>query len=237
MIFDQRLRNSIRTIGRKTKKIRRDRILGPRIVARGEVVDTKNLDVFGKFETSDGREIDLYEGYRDSIKRAWRIDNWPSCTLKSMDQTLPIPEYICDFLKELESSRTLPAPVNEIADMVYEMVGRCPEAFIVTDYKSGETLKNIVAARRPPEYVQSAVRMYRNNAYHMAEKYRHWSGRGDLSRVRSLETGCGVGYSTLSMAELGVAEAVGIDTIDPDYRWAEERPRAFECLNAAELFE
>jgi len=97
------------------------------------------------------------------------------------------------------------------------------------------------AARGSPEYFAAIVaRRYRHH-YHLGELFQRLQGEGVAGKTL-LEIGCGIGIDTVSLADLGFREVVGVDLTESAIQVARQRAAIegrhtlrFEVANGEQL--
>src|SRR5258706_10884193 len=79
--------------------------------------------VFGKFRSSAGVSHPLFAGYRNYVKRRWRLWWWPMSVLYGLRyyHKLELPSRIAEALKKTQDSPALPYSVETWLEMVREV--------------------------------------------------------------------------------------------------------------------
>ena len=193
-------------------------------------LNLEDAKVFATFETDDGRRIPLYEGYRDRIKSNWRLLYWPTIALMNVRDRIPLTSQAKKMIEQLQSDRTLPASLDEFAEVVTQLAAQYPEELIQSEISSPQTHQPVIAAKVYPEQINAAAQYYRNYASATLKQHAQWTGDMNAEKIAVLEVGCGMGYAVTAMASLGVGKSAGIDSAIPDYRWISERPAISQQL-------
>lgn len=188
--------------------------------------------VFGEFVTENGRALLLYDGYRDRIKSQWRLDYWPTIALLNARNRIGIGSAGEALVRAIQSARTLPVSLDEIVDLVASLADAHPYELMKSEIPSPLTKRPVIAARVTDKQADSLARYYRKLAAGILREYARYTPALNLAGMRTLEVGCGVGYGVMALSALGVAEAVGIDVVERDYRWISERPEVTRRLGA-----
>lgn len=198
--------------------------VGLRRVEAPRPLATDGARAFGEFATDDGRRIPLLDGYRDRIKAKWRLDYWPTIALLNVRRRVPLDGEAAALAQSVLTARTLPASLDEFADVVADLAGRYPHELIQSDIPSLLTRRSVVVAHMSDDEVNAIARYYRQHAAGILKNYSYWAGRVPAGTTATLEIGCGMGYAVIAMAGLGVGHAVGIDQGGRDYRSVQEQP-------------
>ena len=181
--------------------------------------------VFAEFERDDGQRISLYEGYRDRIKARWRSFDWPTRALVTVGSRLQLDSDATTLIQALQSGRTLPAHWNEFADVVEKLADRHPAEFVRSDILCPWLKRPIIVARLSDSHLEAIAQVYRNQATLTLQTFRQGSSADiPVESLAVLETGCGMGYAVMAMANLGVGHAVGIDSIATNSRCIHQKP-------------
>jgi SAM-dependent methyltransferase len=189
-----------------------------------------NTDKFAEFVTDDGRRLPLYAGYRDRVKSRWRSDYWPTIALLGVRERIRLTSRATTLIKELDSDRTLPASLNEFANVVAGLADQYPHELSRSSILCPLTQCPIIAARVTREQAESMAQSYLRNALSVLQTYARWSGKQIAEETSTLEVGCGIGYTVSAMAKFGVRDPVGIDNRAADHRWVYERPAVLARL-------
>lgn len=202
---------------------------------RGSFVDLSRDRTFATFATSDDRKIELFEGYRRRIKKNWATDYWPVYALQQARRAgVPLKADAVAYLDRATTGRTLPASLDEAADLVADEARRHPQAFLETDILSHTTRRPIIAARLAPEETAEIAQVYRNVAARVARIYAQ-HGRIPAPKAVALEAGCGLGHALVALTTSGFARGCGIDYRAPDYGTHEEFPKVSTALGYPRL--
>ncbi len=191
-----------------------------------------NSSVFGEFVTDDGCKLFLYDGYRDRIKRQWRLDYWPTIALLTICTRIDVGSAGVALIRDINSGRTLPVCLDEVADMVAALAKTHPKELIESDIPSPLTKRTIIAARLTVKQADSMASYYRQIAMRMLTQYARFQSIQNFDRLRVLEVGCGMGYAVMALSALGIDRPVGIDSGVKDYRWISERQAVAGRLGA-----
>jgi len=197
---------------------------------RPHSLTTGKANVFAEFVADDGRRLPLYKGYRDRIKSSWRSDYWPTIALLGIRYRVPLTPRATALIRELDSDRTLPASLDEFADVVTELSDQYPHELTRSSILCPLTQRPIIVARVTRKQAESMAQSYLRNALSKLRAYVRWSGKRVTKETATLEVGCGMGYAVAAMAMFGVGCSIGIDHGNPDYRWIYERPAVLSRL-------
>jgi|GEM_PF-3792118 len=206
----------------------------PRVMDSPRPLDMTPAEVFGEFTTDDGRQLPLYQGYRDRIKANWRLDAWPTIALMNVRDRIPLSAEANALVKALEAGATLPASLDQFSATVAQLARQYPHELIQSDIVSPITQQPVIAARLTSQQADSMAQYYRNYASATLSQYFCWHQPSDIETLSVLETGCGMGYAVAAMAALGVRRSVGIDAVERDYRCIAERPAVSERLGLSQ---
>lgn len=196
------------------------------------LVTNMKSKVFGEFVAESGQAFSLYDGYRDRIKSQWRLDYWPTIALLNSRSRIDVGSAGEALVSAIYAGRTLPASLDEIADVVAGIADTHPHELIQSEIPSPLTRRPVIAARVTDKQADSFARYYRQNASGILREYARYTPILNLAGMRTLEVGCGMGYGVMAMSSFGVAGAVGIDVVEKDYRWISERPSVIRRLGA-----
>jgi SAM-dependent methyltransferase len=159
-----------------------------------------DLTVVGAFERDDGSPLDLWRKYRDVAKPGWQNFWWQTHELRAAAARVTLPAEGTALLADLESSSTLPAPLDEFAAVLGVVAEEHPE---VVRAHGG-----VFEVVRPAADAEAVAAAYRTSAHVMSEQLAR--AKIAVERARVLELGAGTGYLTYAFTSLG-ADAVGID--------------------------
>ena len=165
---------------------------------------------FATLERSGLAPVELWSGYRNSIKGRWPKFFWPVRVLLDLDERVSLRPALRQLADDLMSARTLPAPLGEIVDLLESEVCRFPEHVRRADFTVGGIDRPVFAAIPSGEEVSRIRKSYLASATGILSRLCEFGFKGEGSRA--LEIGCGRGYMTFALATLGIAEAIGLDT-------------------------
>jgi SAM-dependent methyltransferase len=196
-------------------------------------LDISNDPVFGEFTTEDGRRLPLHATCRDLVKN-WRLSYWPTAALWRLRGRVPLDESIERDMAALAAAHTLLAPLDEYAAAVGRLAARHPDLLQPSTMPSDDTSVPVIAVRPTAPEVQAIAGYYQRLARRLLKEYLRWTRPvPDVGKIRVLETGCGMGYSVVAMAQLGVAHAAGIDRTENDERSICEAPLVLQSLGVS----
>ena len=181
---------------------------------------------FASFVRADGTAVELWAGYRDTVKSRWRGYWWQTRVLLELHRRVLLPPELGSLADELLRARTLPASLDEIACAVQPLADLYPEHVLTfaSDERTG--LRELEPA--PTEEVLTDwERAYANSARATMATLR---ASGLASPARALEVGCGSGYMTLAVAATGVPTVVGCDIDVERYGGGTGRRQLWERL-------
>jgi SAM-dependent methyltransferase len=175
------------------------------------------------FERTTGPPLELLHGYRDTIKAGWRGYWWQTRVLLELRRRVVLPPEVEAVGEALVRSRTLPLPLEEIADAVRPLAELFPDQVIT--FGSGAELE-----------LEPTPTTGELDAW---ERYYTGAARSLLTSVatlglahpeRALEIGCGGGYMSIAAAAVGVRDVVACDLEIDRHGSATGRTQLYERL-------
>jgi len=166
---------------------------------------------FADFTAASGRSYKLLGGYRDYLKKRWRLSWWPLRALYSLPyyHQVKLEPSIDQALNDLRSKRTLPFSNGAMIEMVKEMHARVPHLFYpVAKTNEIEWSKKLYVLPVEKE-VEEAFANYSDTIDNILDQLRllGFTPKGK----KSLEVGCGTGMCSLFLSSRGLSDCVGLD--------------------------
>jgi SAM-dependent methyltransferase len=166
---------------------------------------------FGVHETLDGRRYPLWSGYRDFLKKSWRLHWWPLRHLFGLPYYygVPLPAHVQAVLDQTLASRTLPVPLETVMALFQEVHGQ-HRALFNPDVESRDlTWKRQVYLEPAAEEVEENFAALAHPIDNMLAHLRHFGFRP--AGARTLEVGCGAGVSSMFLSSRGAGPCIGVD--------------------------
>lgn len=167
-------------------------LVGPVLVRTGH---GRAWTPFGAFARDEAPPVALLDGYRDTVKSAWRLYWEPTRRLLELERERRLPAELARLATTLRASRTLPVDLDELTTALKSFVDADLPAVAATP---------MAAVERAERYLRSAREMVVDLEPHGFS----------IGGARTLDVGCASGYLTFAVAAIGAALSVGID-VDP----------------------
>lgn len=164
---------------------------------------------FAQLERRNRPVVTLFPGYRPLGKDRWRLYWWPTRALLTLQERRQLTPEADAFARELEQSRTLPAPVSDYADALERIARERPDVLERLGRTDPRLGRELLAPPPAQEWLEAGARVYRLAAESVLAALRELGL--DPARTRLLDAGCGRGYLAFAFAGAGVGEVHGVD--------------------------
>jgi ubiquinone/menaquinone biosynthesis C-methylase UbiE len=170
---------------------------------RGRLGTPPGLDQPAAVFSRDGRRpVRLFAGYRDVLKRSWRLYWWQTRVLLGLRLRTTLAPELEELARELLEARALPYPVEELTSALGSLAHRYPAEVVSTGENGAFEL------RADGDAVARTCALYERNACVVVEALQPHGF--ELIGSRVLEIGTSTGAIPHALAALG-AEATGVD--------------------------
>jgi ubiquinone/menaquinone biosynthesis C-methylase UbiE len=223
-------RRLVRELVARVPRLVRRRLRRKRGMSRAPASESFDRTPFGQFERAGLPPVDLWSGYRLSIKGFSRVF-WPMQVLLTLNARVRLPDHLQQLVEDISRSRTLPVPADEVAELLKPLITEYPSIVKQTDF----TIDSISSKLFVVVPDRTEITVIRDQYLRLAE--------GKLRLLEScglrpedsvvLEIGCGQGYMTAGLGVLGVGHAVGLDSSSKTYRSVCERPLVWGSMSSA----
>jgi SAM-dependent methyltransferase len=187
---------------------------------------------FGEVRLPGGGTVVLRQGYRTAVK-SWAGALWVVAALRGLAARIELPPDLARLDAQLRGARTLELPAAELAALLEPLADAHPEHL-----RRGEldaVTRSATLHLVPTDDDLDARRALESRSAAAVLRRLGWHGL-DVPRVRVLEVGCGVGYTTCALAEAGVALAAGVDHMSGAWLDDERARLAARAGGRAELY-
>ena len=182
---------------------------------------------FRSFVRDDGSHASLLSEYRNAVKATWPANWWAVDALLRLRRRVTLPKHAAELADAIALSRTLPAPVSEIAAIVAELRSSFPKELIATDRRDDALATEVLEVVPREEDIRSVAASYRA----LADSVLQTAARFGLRRhTRVLDVGTGSGYLAYALAGTGTGDVVGVDLDPESYVMPAERSKLLSRL-------